>query len=194
MKTTTANTILKRIRAKHRGWVFTPRQFAHLGTRAAVDQALSRLQRTWPYSSSVSGNLRVPEDASPYRRTLTFSGSCCEGNGRENRKPNHGLRGKSCESLGAFNTSPYAECLLDRRTFSHRSDRQPNGVPEARCPFQNDRCGNGSGYRHSGCSVVRERREFTKFPSIPSQNGYRVPSREPLSGSHRLPRPGRSPF
>src|SRR5262249_49531297 len=30
---------------KHRGWVFTPRQFGHLGTRAAVDQALSRLQR-----------------------------------------------------------------------------------------------------------------------------------------------------
>jgi predicted transcriptional regulator of viral defense system len=45
MPTTTTNAILKRIRAKHRGWVFTPRQFAQLGTRAAVDQALSRLQR-----------------------------------------------------------------------------------------------------------------------------------------------------
>ena len=30
---------------KHRGFVFTPKEFAHLGTRAAVDQALSRLQR-----------------------------------------------------------------------------------------------------------------------------------------------------
>jgi predicted transcriptional regulator of viral defense system len=46
MTASTTNAILKRIRAKHRGWVFTPRQFAHLGTRAAVDQALSRLQRT----------------------------------------------------------------------------------------------------------------------------------------------------
>jgi predicted transcriptional regulator of viral defense system len=44
--TSTMNAILKRIRAKHRGSVFTPRQFAHLGTRAAVDQALSRLQRS----------------------------------------------------------------------------------------------------------------------------------------------------
>lgn len=46
MTASTTNAILKRIRGKHRGWVFTPRQFAHLGTRAAVDQALSRLQRT----------------------------------------------------------------------------------------------------------------------------------------------------
>lgn len=46
MATNTANAILKRIRAKHRGWVFTPRQFRHLGTRAAVDQALSRLHRS----------------------------------------------------------------------------------------------------------------------------------------------------
>lgn len=43
MTSNTANAILKRIRAKHRGWVFTPRQFRNLGTRAAVDQALSRL-------------------------------------------------------------------------------------------------------------------------------------------------------
>jgi predicted transcriptional regulator of viral defense system len=42
----TINAILKRIRAKHRGFVFTPKEFAHLGTRAAVDQALSRLQRS----------------------------------------------------------------------------------------------------------------------------------------------------
>ena len=46
MATSTMNAILRRIRAKHRGSVFTPRQFAHLGTRAAVDQALSRLQRS----------------------------------------------------------------------------------------------------------------------------------------------------
>ena len=39
------NLILKRIWAKHRGFVFTPREFARLGTRAAVDQALSRLHR-----------------------------------------------------------------------------------------------------------------------------------------------------
>src|SRR5260370_40819615 len=46
MITSTTNAILKRIRAKQRGAVFTPRQFAHLGTRAAVDQALSRIQRS----------------------------------------------------------------------------------------------------------------------------------------------------
>jgi predicted transcriptional regulator of viral defense system len=46
MTTSTMNAILRRIRAKHRGSVFTPREFAHLGTRAAVDQALSRLQRS----------------------------------------------------------------------------------------------------------------------------------------------------
>lgn len=38
-------TIRKRIRAKRRGWVFTPRAFAGMGSRTAVDQALSRLGR-----------------------------------------------------------------------------------------------------------------------------------------------------
>jgi len=47
MRTTsnTTNAVWKRICAKHRGWVFTPREFAALGSRAAVDQALFRLQR-----------------------------------------------------------------------------------------------------------------------------------------------------
>jgi len=45
MKTTITNAILKKIRAKHRGWVFTPRQFAHWGPKPALDQALSRLTR-----------------------------------------------------------------------------------------------------------------------------------------------------
>lgn len=37
--------VLARIRAKGRGAVFVPRDFLHLGSRAAVDQALSRLAR-----------------------------------------------------------------------------------------------------------------------------------------------------
>lgn len=46
MERTTTRTILRRVRAKRRGWVFTPREFADVGPRAAVDQALSRLQRS----------------------------------------------------------------------------------------------------------------------------------------------------
>jgi hypothetical protein len=38
-----ATTIIKRIRAKQRSWVFTPKDFLDVGTRAAVDQTLSRL-------------------------------------------------------------------------------------------------------------------------------------------------------
>lgn len=41
-----ANKTLKRIRGNGRGWVFTPRDFLNLGSRAAVDQALSRLARS----------------------------------------------------------------------------------------------------------------------------------------------------
>ncbi len=40
-----ASTITRRIRAKQRGWVFTPKDFIDLGTRAAVDQTLSRLAK-----------------------------------------------------------------------------------------------------------------------------------------------------
>lgn len=38
-----ADRIMKRVRAKGRGWVFTPRDFIDFGTRASVDMALSRL-------------------------------------------------------------------------------------------------------------------------------------------------------
>lgn len=37
--------IMKRVRAKGRGWVFTPRHFVDYGTRGAVDMALSRLAK-----------------------------------------------------------------------------------------------------------------------------------------------------
>jgi len=61
MTTSTMNAILKRIRAKHRGSVFSPRQFAHLGTRAAVDQALSRLQRTGQIRRLTRGVYEFPK-------------------------------------------------------------------------------------------------------------------------------------
>jgi Family of unknown function (DUF6088) len=41
--TSLADTIIKRIRAKGRGLVYTPKDFLDLGNRGAVDKALSRL-------------------------------------------------------------------------------------------------------------------------------------------------------
>ncbi len=41
----TTDRILARIRRKGRGWIFTPKDFVDLGSRAAVDQALLRLTR-----------------------------------------------------------------------------------------------------------------------------------------------------
>ena len=38
-----ADKIMKRARAKGRGWVFTPKHFIDFGTRGSVDMALSRL-------------------------------------------------------------------------------------------------------------------------------------------------------
>ena len=44
--TTVADTIMRRVRARERGsWVCMPRDFMDIGSRAAVDQALSRLVR-----------------------------------------------------------------------------------------------------------------------------------------------------
>jgi hypothetical protein len=37
--------ILKRVRAKGRGWVFTPKHFVDFGTRGSVDMALSRMAK-----------------------------------------------------------------------------------------------------------------------------------------------------
>lgn len=41
-----ADRIMKRIRGKGRGWVFTPRQFLDFGSRGAVDMAISRLAQS----------------------------------------------------------------------------------------------------------------------------------------------------
>jgi predicted transcriptional regulator of viral defense system len=57
---TTTKAIWRRIRAKHRGWVFTPREFAALGTRAAIDQTLSRLQRTGKIRRLARGIYELP--------------------------------------------------------------------------------------------------------------------------------------
>ena len=38
-----AARIMKRVRGKGRGWVFTPKSFVDFGTRGSVDMALSRL-------------------------------------------------------------------------------------------------------------------------------------------------------
>ena len=43
--TNTTKSVWRKIRAKRRGWVFTPREFATFGSRAAIDQTLSRLHR-----------------------------------------------------------------------------------------------------------------------------------------------------
>lgn len=40
---TITDQITRRIHAKRRGWVFTPKDFLDMGSRAAVDQVLSRL-------------------------------------------------------------------------------------------------------------------------------------------------------
>src|SRR5579872_209090 len=43
MERTVTKRILQRIRSKERGWTFTPKEFAAVGPRTAVDQALRRL-------------------------------------------------------------------------------------------------------------------------------------------------------
>lgn len=40
---TVSDRIMKRVRGKGRGWVFTPRHFIDFGTRGSIDMALSRL-------------------------------------------------------------------------------------------------------------------------------------------------------
>lgn len=41
-----ADKIMKRIRGKGRGWVFTPKHFLDFGSRGAVDMAISRLAQS----------------------------------------------------------------------------------------------------------------------------------------------------
>lgn len=43
--TTAKNTILRRIRAKKRGWVFTPKNFIDIAKRSAIDVTLYRLAK-----------------------------------------------------------------------------------------------------------------------------------------------------
>jgi len=44
--TSVSDKILKRVRGKGRGWVFTPKDFIDFGTRASIDMAMSRLAQS----------------------------------------------------------------------------------------------------------------------------------------------------
>lgn len=55
------NAVLRRIRARHRGSVFTPKRFTDLGSRAAIDQALSRLQRSGQIRRLARGVYEFPK-------------------------------------------------------------------------------------------------------------------------------------
>jgi hypothetical protein len=60
MERTTTKTILKRIRAKEWGSVFTPKAFAGVGPRTAIDQALSRLRRSGTIRRLAQGIYEFP--------------------------------------------------------------------------------------------------------------------------------------
>ena len=61
MSSNTMNAIRKKIWAKHRGWVFSAKEFAGLGPRTAVDQALSRLQRSGEIRRIARGIYEYPK-------------------------------------------------------------------------------------------------------------------------------------
>jgi hypothetical protein len=53
--------ILKHVTQRGRGYVFTPAEFLHLGSRAAIDQGLSRLARTGSVRRVTRGVYVYPE-------------------------------------------------------------------------------------------------------------------------------------
>ena len=61
MPSSAMNAIRKKIWAKHRGWVFSAKEFASLGPRTAVDQALFRLQRSGKIRRIARGIYEYPK-------------------------------------------------------------------------------------------------------------------------------------
>ena len=61
MPSSPMNEIRKKIWAKHRGWVFSAKEFASLGPRTAVDQALFRLQRSGEIRRIARGIYEYPK-------------------------------------------------------------------------------------------------------------------------------------
>jgi Family of unknown function (DUF6088) len=60
ISTNATKAVWRKIRTKHPGWVFTPKEFTQLGSRAAVDQALSRLQRSSKIRRLARGLYELP--------------------------------------------------------------------------------------------------------------------------------------
>ena len=67
-----ADRIMKRVRGKGRGWVFTPKSFVDFGTRGSVDMALSRLGAFMTIRASMTSSVRSvpipPMSPRPSRR------------------------------------------------------------------------------------------------------------------------------
>lgn len=64
MSQSIANKVLNSISQKGRGWVFTPRELLHLGSRATIDKALSRLASAGKIKRVARGVYLFPESNS----------------------------------------------------------------------------------------------------------------------------------
>lgn len=61
MRSSTMGAIRKKIWAKHRGWCFSAKEFASLGPRTAIDQALFRLERSGQIRRIARGIYEYPK-------------------------------------------------------------------------------------------------------------------------------------
>lgn len=95
------NKIVYRIRGKGRGWVFSPKHFLDLGSRDAVDKALSRLADAGVIRRFSRGLYDYPK-ISPQLGTLTPSAD----------KIAKVLATKD-QTRRTFRPSPSASCLSD---------------------------------------------------------------------------------
>src|SRR3546814_17414589 len=70
-----ADRLMKRVRGKGCGWVFTPKQFVDFGTRGSVDMALSRLAHARDIRRLRRGPYDYPSPPAPLHALHTNPGT-----------------------------------------------------------------------------------------------------------------------
>ena len=186
-----ADRIMKRLRAHGRGrWVCTPKDFLDLGSREAVDQALSRLVRTGRLRRAGRGLYDLP-------RTSAVLGPARAGRSRRSprraraarRHPDHARRRDGRPPPRTHQRGAGQARIRHRRRHAHFRDRRRNGPAPARGTPRHALGGPPGGPGGPGSSLARPRR----CPRPPCRCGPQAPSSQTRSSTTSPGRRGTCP-
>ena len=122
-----ADKIMNRVSDQPTGWVCTPKDFVDLGSRQAVDQALSRLVKAGKLRRVSRGLYDKPRFSKNFKSSRTNQFELRDRRGGEaGRYPDVAGRLYGCEPGGSYEFGSGKNWPCNRRSFKNAQNRRTN--------------------------------------------------------------------